>query len=263
MQAFFYACIAFFASIIGAICGMGGGIIIKPMMELFQVDTVETIRFLSSTTILGMTTYTVIKNLIFQEQKLYIRTCTPIAIGSIFGGMIGKHCFFALQQFVSASTIIGMIQSFLLVGVLFCILVYTIYKSKICALHINNIFLCGVLGLCLGTFSSFIGIGGGQVNFVVLTFFLGMDTKTATQNSLYIIFWSQLSNIGMTIATSTVPSFSPMILVSMVFCGIIGSVIGKYFLRKMDADHIERLFMIVIIGMICLNLHNGMIYMHT
>ena len=35
--------VAFFASIAGAICGIGGGVIIKPVLDLFQIAGVSTI----------------------------------------------------------------------------------------------------------------------------------------------------------------------------------------------------------------------------
>ena len=41
---FFLIC--FFASVIGAICGIGGGVIIKPVLDAFQMMDVSTISFL-------------------------------------------------------------------------------------------------------------------------------------------------------------------------------------------------------------------------
>ena len=40
--------ICFLASFIGAICGIGGGIIIKPFLDSYGVADVKTISFLSS-----------------------------------------------------------------------------------------------------------------------------------------------------------------------------------------------------------------------
>lgn len=37
--------ISFLASVIGAICGIGGGVIIKPTLDLFQLAGVSTISF--------------------------------------------------------------------------------------------------------------------------------------------------------------------------------------------------------------------------
>ena len=45
--------ISFLASIIGSICGIGGGILIKPVLEMVGAASVSTISFLSSCTVLS------------------------------------------------------------------------------------------------------------------------------------------------------------------------------------------------------------------
>ena len=49
--------VCFGASIVGAICGIGGGVIIKPVLDSFGVLDVTAISFLSGCTVLSMTTY--------------------------------------------------------------------------------------------------------------------------------------------------------------------------------------------------------------
>ena len=53
MEAFIVA-ITFIATIVGAISGIGGGVIIKPVMDAILKLPVETISFLSGTTVLAM-----------------------------------------------------------------------------------------------------------------------------------------------------------------------------------------------------------------
>ena len=45
--------ISFLASIAGAICGIGGGVIIKPLLDSFGLMDVKTISFLSGCTVLA------------------------------------------------------------------------------------------------------------------------------------------------------------------------------------------------------------------
>ena len=49
-----YFLVAFLSSIVGAICGIGGGVVIKPVLDLFQLGAVSTINFLSGCTVLSM-----------------------------------------------------------------------------------------------------------------------------------------------------------------------------------------------------------------
>ncbi len=55
--------ISFGACIVGAICGIGGGVIIKPVLDAFGVLSVSAISFLSGCTVLAMTCYSVGKGL--------------------------------------------------------------------------------------------------------------------------------------------------------------------------------------------------------
>ena len=54
--------VSFLASTVGAVCGIGGGVIIKPMLDLLHIGSVQTISFLSGCTVLSISSYSVIKN---------------------------------------------------------------------------------------------------------------------------------------------------------------------------------------------------------
>ena len=78
-----------------------------------------------------------------------------------------------------------------------------------------------------------------------------METKTAAQNSLYIILFSQITNLLTTIVAGNVPEFEVLTLVLMVAGGIGGGMIGRFFSRRMDNRAVDKLFiglMVVIMG---------------
>ena len=66
--------ISFGASIVGSICGIGGGVIIKPVLDAFGVLSVSTISFLSGCTVLAMTCYSVIRGRLGGESLIDMRT---------------------------------------------------------------------------------------------------------------------------------------------------------------------------------------------
>ena len=83
---------------------------------------------------------------------------------------------------------------------------------------------------------------------MVLFFFFSMDTKTAAQNSLYIILFSQITSLINTLVTRTVPEFGFGLFVLMVGGGIFGGVAGRF---------VNRLFiglMVVIMGICVYNI---------
>lgn len=112
------------------------------------------------------------------------------------------------------------------------------------------------IGLALGICSSFLGIGGGPINLVVLYYFFNMDTKTAAANSLYIILFSQTANFLTTLATGAVPAFQPLMLAGMVVGGIGGGMIGRAMNRKMNGQAVERLFTGLMAVIILISMYN-------
>ena len=101
---------------------------------------------------------------------------------------------------------------------------------------------CVIIGITLGIMSSFLGIGGGPINLVVLYYFFSMSTKVAAQNSLYIILISQITSVTTTLFTKTVPEFEWLWLVLMVAGGIGGGAVGRKINKKIDDKHVEILF---------------------
>ena len=73
----------------------------------------------------------------------------------------------------------GMTQAVVLIAITLGTLVYTLCKEKIRTKHCRQIWLCVLIGLVLGIMSSFLGIGGGPINLVVLAYFFSMSTKEA------------------------------------------------------------------------------------
>ena len=64
MNAYLYVIflgVSFCASVVGAICGIGGGVLIKPLLDAFGVLSVASISFLSGCTVLSMSCYSVVK----------------------------------------------------------------------------------------------------------------------------------------------------------------------------------------------------------
>ena len=161
--------------------------------------------------------------------------------------------FSFLQSSLPKPQLAGAVQAGCLLVVTLGTLLYTIKKDKIPTLSVTNDLLVVVIGFGLGTMSSLLGIGGGPINLVVLFYFFSMDTKTASQNSLFIILFSQISNLFTTLATNSVPDFDPVALTLMVLGGIGGGIIGRALSKKMDNSHTDKLLigLMVVIMFIC------------
>ena len=247
--------VAFLSSIVGAICGIGGGVVIKPVLDMLQMGTPATINFLSGCTVLSMSLYSVSKALRAGDSKVEMSTGTPLAIGAALGGVVGKEMFSAVKNYFNGSPMVGGVQAIALGIITLGTLVYTLNKSRIHTHKTTNKALCVVIGLVLGIMSSFLGIGGGPINLVVLGYCFGMDTKTAAANSLYIILFSQAASLIATLI-SGVPEFRLFALILMVAGGIGGGIVGRSLNKKMDNRAVDKLFiglMVLIVGICVYN----------
>ena len=248
--------ISFLASVIGCICGIGGGVIIKPVMDAFHMYSVSTISFMSGCIVLSMTAYSVIKTQLSHESVIEKGSSTWLGIGAALGGLAGKQLFDIIKTASENPDAVGAVQAAALLALTLATIIYTVNKSKIKTHSITSGAVCAVIGLALGMMSSFLGIGGGPINLVVLYFFFSMDTKTAAENSLYIIFFSQLASLASSILTHSVPAFSVGMLCLMVGGGICGGICGRAVNRKLDSRAVDKLFIALMILMIFINVYN-------
>ena len=235
--------VSFLASVVGAICGLGGGVVIKPVLDMLGLESVATISFLSGCTVLSMSCYSVTRALTKGDSGVDVRTGTPLAIGAALGGLAGKQLFDLLRSMFADQGMVGAVQAACLGAITLGTLIYTVNKGRIHTHRIAAPGACVAIGLVLGVMSSFLGIGGGPINLVVLYFFFSMETKTAAANSLYIILFSQLASLFTTLFTHTVPDFRWPVLLVMVGGGVGGGIVGRILNKRMDDRLVERLFM--------------------
>ena len=245
--------VSFGASVVGAICGIGSGVLIKPILDAFGVLSVASISFLSGCTVLSMSCYSVLKARLSKESLVDLKTGTPLAIGAAIGGVTGKMMFQYLSDMFTNKDQVGAIQAVCLLIITLGTMIYTLKKDQIKTLHVQNPLVCIAIGLVLGICSSFLGIGGGPINLVVLFYFFSMDTKTAAQNSLYIILFSQITSLVNTLITHTVPEFEVGLLILMVGGGILGGAAGRIVNKRMDVNMVNKLFigLMAVIMLIC------------
>lgn len=257
---FFVIC--FSASVVGAICGIGGGVIIKPVLDAFGVMDVAAISFLSGCTVLSMTTYSVAKSKLSGTSNIEQKTGLPLALGAAVGGLLGKWMFSLVSSLSPDKNKVGAVQAACLLVVTLGTLVYTLYKEHIKTYHVTNPVICIFIGIFLGILSSFLGIGGGPINLVILFFFFSMNTKTAAENSLYIIFFSQIASLLSSLATKSVPDFQLSVLVFMVVGGITGGIAGRAVNKKIAEKTVDKLFIGLMVLIIFINIYNIYRFMH-
>lgn len=249
--------ISLIASTIGAICGIGGGVIIKPSIDILGITDVSSASLLSSCTVLMMTGYSVVKEFSSKtHNRIDKKNVFPLAVGAACGGLAGKISFELIKSSLPFTEMVGAYQAVLLGIVALGTFLYTNNKSVIKTKKIDNSYVSFVFGLFLGAMSSFLGIGGGPIDLVVLFYFFSMDTKTASQNALFIIFISQLFSILYTCISGKIPDVQLGEILIMVVGGFLGGVIGKRINSSIRSEIIDKLFMGVLLVIILMSIYN-------
>ena len=248
--------IALLASAVGSICGIGGGIIIKPAMDAAGVADVATINFLSGCTVLSMTAYSVLRSRLSGTSSLEGATDTPLAVGAAAGGLAGKELFSLVASLFAEADTAAAVQGAVLLLVTLGTLVYTLNKDRVATKHLTGMVPCAAIGFVLGTCSSFLGIGGGPINLVVLFYFFSMATPRAAASSLYVILLSQATSTVSALLPQDLSHVEPSLLAGMVFCGIVGGMVGRRVNGRIDDAVVDRLFVGLMVIIMCINVFN-------
>lgn len=231
--------IALIASLIGAISGIGGGVIIKPVLDLTTSYSPDVISILSSATVFSMASSAMFKH--YQmHTKFDVKFAIYIAVSSMFGGLLGQSILAELLRLENFP--LKQIQNLVLMILLILVLLYmNIFKEKI-QWHFKKPIAPILVGLIFGMISTFLGIGGGPINMAALTLFFAMGTKEASVISVFMIFFSQLSKLSQVVLTQSTIGLNLTALYFMIPAGILGGLLGSKLNRQFSEKQIHTLF---------------------
>ena len=252
MQILFSFLICLLATTVGGISGVGGGVIIKPVLDAVSGMPVATVSFLSGCTVLAMTVTSMLRSR-GGDVKVGPRRGTLLAIGAAIGGVAGKELFELVRA--AGGMTVSVAQQVMMIALTLGVVASTLNRPRTTPRNVTEPVVCVCIGLVLGLLSAFLGIGGGPINLAVLYYFFSMDTKTAALNSLYVILFSQSASFISTVARGTIPEFEWPVLLVMVVGGILGRSISKK-LSNSDVDQLFFWLLIVITAISCYNLVN-------
>ena len=121
--------VSFGASVIGAICGIGGGVIIKPVLDALGVIPVNTISFLSGCTVFSMAVISVGKQIYSGKKQNFDRKKGSwLAAGAVAGGIAGKSLYQMILRRLPDTQRVGAVQAAVLLAVTAGTLIYTLKK---------------------------------------------------------------------------------------------------------------------------------------
>jgi len=250
-----YFLLTLFATSVGSLTGMGGGVIIKPIMDVMGDYDVQSIGLIASITVFSMAFVSILKQ-IKAKTEIPFETAVPLAIGSVVGGIVGERVLKLIVNLLNANSIVTVVQNVVLAVLILFVFIYMKNKSKIKGKELKGIPISLVVGIFLGFCSSFLGIGGGPINVALIIYLFSYLTKTATVCSLITILFAQISKLTTVALTTGFSDFDLSITPVMIIAAISGGFIGAYFNKKCSEKTVEKAFNIIQLVVLALTIFN-------
>ena len=245
-----YLLVALFATMIGASAGLGGGVIIKPVLDTLGDFNVVTISILSSITILSMAAVATIRQ-ILKGFKI-TREIFTVALGATFGGILGSVLFAYVRPAFRPDTITIAQSAIMILLLLLCL-----FYNRIPQMRIKSVWTECIIGGFLGMLGSFLGIGGGPINVAALIIVMGVDLKKSTKISIFIILFSQIAGIATKAANGVFAHAEDLsMLYVMIPAAIIGGLIGAQLNIVLSDNKIRLLYKGTVILVIAVCIYN-------
>lgn len=249
-----YALIILSATTLGAFVGLGGGVIIKPLLDLIGHDSIDVVNFISSCSVFCMSISSTINHL-KHKTKIDFKFIITLSIGAVLGGIGGSKTFdFLLTQY--SNEILKSIQGIIL-GLLLVLSVVYINLKNAKSFKMKSPVGIILVGLALGFISSFLGVGGGPINVAFLILFFSMTVKESAVYSVGTIFFSQLSKLVTMAVSKTIPEVNLLTLIVAIVVAVLGGLIGSKLNKKFDEKIQKKIFTVVVAILAVINLCNA------
>lgn len=256
-----YFVLAISATTLGSLTGTGGGVIMKPVMDMLGHFDVASIGIISSVTVFSMSLVSVTRQII-SKRKIPYDIAIPVSAGAVAGGYLGQWTFAKVMEKAGEGSNVKVIQNIILCFLILFVFIYVKNKEKFGSFHLKGIFPAALTGILLGVLASFLGIGGGPINVAVIILLFSCDTKTATVCSLMTILFAQLSKLITVALTSGFGDYSLTVVPVMIAGAVAGGFIGAALNRKLSEKAVERAFsavQIIVLGITISNIIRNLI----
>ena len=255
-----YFLIAIGATTVGALTGMGGGVIIKPVMDVIGAYDAATIGVLSSITVFSMSVVSIGKQML-AKTKIPFGTAVPLAVGSVAGGQLGQMMLSALTAGLPNARVTA-VQNVALGLLILAVYWYMKHKQNIPGKHWDSLLPALLVGVFLGICSSFLGIGGGPINVALIIFLFSYDTKTAAVCSLITILFAQVSKLWAVALGAGFAAYDLTVAPFMVAGAIAGGFLGAALNKKLSEKAVEKAFngvQLLVLGICVFNIWRNII----
>lgn len=230
--------IGFGAGLLGALIGVGGGIIMTPALAFLGFPP----YIIASSSLLAVTATSLSSTLTYIKKKyinysLGLKLALPAIPGSIIGSFLSKDA--SLDSFKIYFAVL-----LIIVGI------YLLFKDRMintANFHIPKymfypLFVIGTF--TAGIISSFFGVGGGIIFVPILVIIFEMKMINASPTSQFTLLLSSATGLGTHIILEHPEYFLGIVLASGSF---LGAQIGSKYLHSFKEDFLRKIFSIALI----------------
>lgn len=249
-----YFIVIVLANSVGSVSGMGGGVIIKPVLDLVGAHDVTSVSFYSAVAVFTMSIVSTTRHL-KSGAKFNWKLLFLVSIGAVVGGFSGNMTFDSFLRFFGDERIVNLIQIVLTIITLLFAFLYAKYNWK--NFHFKSFLWYIGCGFTLGFLASLLGIGGGPINVSLLMLLFAMPIKQATFYSIATIFFSQFSKLITIASTTGFAHYDLTILYYVIPAAIIGGFVGARLSNVLSEEKVLVVFQSIIVIVLVINIFNG------
>ncbi|MBO0471492.1 sulfite exporter TauE/SafE family protein [Enterococcus sp. DIV0242_7C1] len=249
-----YFIVIVLANTVGAVSGMGGGVLIKPIFDFIGAHNVASISFYSATAVFTMSIVSTSRQLM-SGRKINWQIVCWVSAGAILGGILGNVVFETFLSWFGNEDSVQLIQISLTVITLVFALLYTKYDWR--NFHLTHVFWYLSCGFVLGFLASLLGIGGGPINVSLLMLLFSLPIKDATIYSICTIFFSQFAKLIVIACSTGFGRYDLTMLWFIIPAAIVGGLLGANLSNTLSSKKVTLIFQGVIILVLLINLYNA------
>ena len=251
--------ISIFAGFLGALLGIGGGIIVVPFITLvLGVD----IRYAIAASLIAIVATSSGAAASFLKDHLTnLRLAVLLEVGTVCGAIIG----FLLAKNINSSSLFLLFAFFLIFSAVTMFRKkedhrsevdhpwsqklklagqYTEKNGKIVFYKVAKVPLGLLMMLAAGVLSALLGIGSGMFKVMAMDGAMKLPMKVSSATSNFMIGVTATASAGAYFLRGDIhPEIACPVSVGIIF----GSWVGAYFMPKMPAETIRKIFVVVLL----------------
>jgi hypothetical protein len=237
----------FFIGIIASLTGVGGGIFVVPVLNLFYEFPVVNATATSLTAII----FTAIAATInySRQKRIFYKTGLILVITTAPGAYLGAWLATVMEE-----RLLGLVFGFFLLLVAVRMIISTLRtktKSKSLSMKTDSelirarkIIIAGAgLSFFGGVASGLLGIGGGTLIVPIMVVVMGMPIHYATATSMFTMIFTSISGVTKYYQSNLIDFPVALILAAGT---VIGAQVGAYTSKKISGRNLSIIFGIIL-----------------